>query len=171
MWDLLVVVPMAVGALMIGVLLLELGLGKIGFLTKTLGIEYDQEQKRFELSTGPVFGVFIIGAALVLAPIVIDEFLVNKKTFLLSGTVGLEDGKSPVGISVISCYPLTDVLPDGSFYKVPVYKDEKGEFPLVAFEMQGYETKAREISAPETVDKLGSKLELKEKVVLLKKPN
>ena len=165
----MLIVPMAVGALMIGVLLLELGLGKIGFLTKTLGIQYDREQKRFELSTGPVFGIFVIGAALVVSPIVIDHFLVTKKTFFLSGSVRLEDGKSPRGVRVIGCFPLTDVLDDGRFMDVRLYKNETGKFPQVGFELPGYALKRLPMSY-ETCHKAGSHLTLKEEVVLRKKP-
>jgi hypothetical protein len=169
MWDFMLVVPMAVGALMIAILLLELGLGKIGFLTKNLGIQYDQAKQRFELSTGPVFGIFVIGAALVIAPLVIDHFLVTKKTFFLSGKVQIEDGSSPRAVRVIACYPLTDVLDDGAFFDVRLYKDETGKFPQVAFELPGFSTKRLPIT-DDTVRKVGSNLALKEDILLSKKP-
>jgi len=169
MWDLMLVAPMAVGALMIAVLLLELGLGKIGFLTKNLGIQYDQDKKRFELSTGPVFGIFVIGAALVIAPIVIDQFLVTKKTFFLSGKVQVEEGGSPRAVRVIACYPLTDVLEDGAFFDVRLFKDETGKFPQVAFELPGYLTKRLPIT-DDTVRKTGSNLMLREDILLSRKP-
>lgn len=169
MWDFMLFVPMAVGALMIAVLLLELGLGKIGFLTKNLGIQYDQAKQRFELSTGPVFGIFVIGALLVIAPIVIDHLLVTKKTFFLSGDVRMEDGTSPRAVRVIACYPPTDVLDDGSFIDVRLYKDEAGRFPQVAFELPGYLTRRLPITG-DTISKTGSDLSLKDEVVLIKKP-
>lgn len=167
--DFMFMAPMAVGALMIAVLLLELGLGKIGFLTKNLGIQYDQTKQRFELSTGPVFGIFVIGALLVIAPVVIDHFLVTKKTFFLRGEVQVNDGDSPRAVRVVACYPLTDVLEDGSFMDVRLFKDETGKFPQVAFEMPGYQTKRLPITS-ETIRKTGSELALREEVVLVKKP-
>lgn len=167
--DLLLIVPLAVGALMIAVLLLLLGIGRVGFLTKTLGIEYDKKKQRFALSTGPVFGILLIGMVLVIAPIVIDHFLVSKRTFFLKGKVRTADGASPRAVRVIACYPLTDVLDDGSFLDVRLYKDETGKFPQVAFELEDYALKRLPIT-DETTHSLGSHLRLKNDVVLSRLP-
>ena len=61
MFDLLVFSPVIVGTLMIAGILIELGLGKIGFFTKGLGLTFDREKNRYELSAGPIIAVFVIG--------------------------------------------------------------------------------------------------------------
>jgi len=166
--DPLLLVPMLVGAVMIGVLLLELGLGKIGFMTKGLGLQYDPNKKLFELSAGPVVGVIVVGAILVVAPIVIDTLLVSKKTYYLSGTVKAENRQSSRDIRIIACYPLTDPEEDGKFSEVKMFKNEVGKFPKVAFELAGYASKTVTIN-DENVNRLGSDLELKETITLREK--
>lgn len=166
--DILLLVPMLVGAVMIGILLLELGLGKIGFLTKGLGLQYDPNKKLFEISTGPVVGVIVVGAILVIAPIIIDTLLVSKKTYYLSGTVKAENKKSARDIRIIACYPLTDPEDDGKFSEVKMFKNEVGKFPKVAFERKDYITKTITIN-DQNVSRHGSDLELKDTIVLKEK--
>ena len=165
MFDLLVFSPVIVGTLMIAGILIELGLGKIGFFTKGLGLTFDREKNRYELSAGPIIAVFVIGASLVIGPLVIDYFLVSKRTFTVSGTVAIEDRADASGTQIISCYPLARVYPDGTFTSVRISKNELGGFPDLAFELKGYDmVSVNLMKYPLT--KTGSHIELTEPVVL-----
>ncbi len=165
MFDILVLSPVFVGAAMILILLLELGLGKVGFVSKGLGMSFNPVTKHYELSTGPVVGVIFIGAALVIAPLIIDYFLVSKKSFYVSGSVEIEGRENATGTRVISCYPLTMVERNGDFDDVRVFKDERGEFPRLAIELDGYHTEVVDLDEF-AASKTGSRIELDDAVLL-----
>ena len=137
-------------------------------MTKGLGLQYDPDKKLFELSTGPVVGVIVVGAILVIAPILIDTLLVSKKTYYLNGTVKAENRESARDIRIIACYPLTDPEEDGKFSEVKMHKNEVGKFPKVAFELDGYTSRTVTIN-DQSVSRLGSDLALKETIVLRRK--
>lgn len=170
MFDLLVYSPVIVGALMIAGILLELGLGKVGFLTKGLGLVFDKEKNRYELSAGPITAVFVIGAALVIGPLLIDYFLVAKRTFTVSGQVIVEGRSDAIGTKIISCYPLTEVYPSGEFSSVKVSKNELGQFPDLAFVLDGYEIASVNLQRF-PASKTGSQIVLQKPVLLKLKPD
>lgn len=170
MRDILLLAPVGIGAVMIALLFLELALGKIGFTGKGLGATYDPAAKRWTLSTGSVTGVFLIGAGLAIAPLVIDYFLVAKKAFFVSGQVKIEGEDDASGVKLISCYPLTPVDSEGYFVDAKVFKDSTGYFPKLAFEYSGYYTPPVNLNVVKA-NKMGSHIELFDAVELKKKDN
>lgn len=67
-----------------------------------------------------------------------QEELADAAEFNVTGTVKKEDGGSSTGITVITGYPPLTASPEGKIIGLKVWRDPKGELPILTFNASGY---------------------------------
>jgi len=58
--------------------------------------------------------------------------------FSIAGTVKNEDGGIPVGVTIITGYPPLTATPQGKIVGLKVWRDPRGELPILTFNASGY---------------------------------